>query len=327
MEDSPQPNSTISHYRIISRLGAGELGEVLLAEDTKLNRKVAIRVLPPESVTDKHSKKRVLKEARAIAKVDHPNICPIYEVDEENGQSFIVMQYVEGQNLSARSKSRPLLLRETLDVATQVANALAEAHGRGVIHRNLKPQNIILTEHGQVTVLDFGLTRATPEKTIQGSQSETSLLPPKAGSVVASVSYMSPEQVRGEELDGRSDIFSYGVLIYEILNGRPPFVAKGSEEIMLAILTRDPPPLLGIVSPQFERLVRRCLEKNLTTRFQTMDELVGALDQVKQEYDSGQMDTRIRDRDVSSAKSTTTQRRGSWRRRLSSLTRFLRISR
>jgi eukaryotic-like serine/threonine-protein kinase len=130
MENSPQPNSTISHYRIISSLGAGGMGEVFLAEDTKLDRKVAIRVLPSESVADKHSKKRLLKEARAIAKVDHPNICAIYEVGEENGQSFIVMQYIEGQNLSARIKSRPLLLKETLDVATQVANALAEAGWR-----------------------------------------------------------------------------------------------------------------------------------------------------------------------------------------------------
>jgi len=187
MEDSPQPNSTISHYRIISSLGAGGMGEVFLAEDTKHNRKVAIRVLPPESVTDKHSKKRLLKEARAIAKVDHPNICPIYEVGEENGQSFIVMQYVEGQNLSARSKSRPLLLKETLDVATQVANALLEAHGRGVIHRDIKPQNIILTEQEQVTVLDFGLARVTPEKTIEGSQEETGPLPTPAGGVVEPV--------------------------------------------------------------------------------------------------------------------------------------------
>ena len=237
------------------------------------------------------------------------------------------MQYVEGQNLSARSKSRPLLLKETLDVATQVANALLEAHGRGVIHRDIKPQNIILTEQGQVTVLDFGLARVTPEKTIEGSQAETGPLPTPAGGVVEPVAYMSPEQVRGEELDGRSDIFSYGVLIYEILNGWPPFVAKSSEEIKVAILTRDPAPLLGIVTPRFERLVRRCLDKNSTRRFQTMDELVVALEEVKQEYGSGQMDTRIRDRDASSAESTTKQRRGSWRRLLSSLTRFLRVRR
>jgi serine/threonine protein kinase len=327
MENSPQPNSIISHYRIISSLGAGGMGEVFLAEDSKLDRKVAIRVLPPESVADKHLKKRLLKEARAIARVDHPNICAIYEVGEENGKSFIVMQYVEGQNLSARIKSRPLLLKETLDVATQVANALAEAHGRGVIHRDIKPQNIILTEQGQVTVLDFGLARVTPEKAIPVRQAETGPLPTPAGGDIGPVAYMSPEQVRGEELDGRSDIFSYGALIYEILNGRPPFFAKSSEEIMLAILTRDPAPLLGIVTPQFERLLRRCLDKNSTRRFQTMDELVVALDHVKQEYGSGQMDTRIRDRDASSAKSTTTQRRGILRRLLSSLTRILRVRR
>ena len=327
MENSPQPNSTISHYRIIASLGAGGMGEVFLAEDTKLDRKVAIRVLPPESVADKHSKKRLLKEARAIAKVDHPNICAIYEVGEENDKSFIVMQYVEGQNLSARIKSRPLLLKETLDVATQVANALAEAHGRGVIHRDIKPQNIILTEHCQVTVLDFGLARVTSKKTIQGSHAETDSLSAQAGGVIGPVAYMSPEQVRGEELDVRSDdIFSYGALIYEILNGRPPFFAKTSEEIMLAILTRDPAPLLGIVTPRFERLLRRCLDKNSTRRFQTMDELVVALEQVMQEYDydSGHMDTRIRDRDASSAKSTMTQRSGIWRKLLGSVTRFLR---
>jgi serine/threonine protein kinase len=318
MKNSPQPNSTISHYRIISSLGAGGMGEVFLAEDTKLDRKVAIGVLPPESVADKHSKKRLLKEAHAIAKIDHPNICAIYEVGEENGNTFIVMQYVEGQNLSARIKGRPLLLKETFDVATQVANALAEAHGSGVIHRDIKPQNIILTEHCQVTVLDFGLARVTSEKTIPGSHPETDSLSAQARGVVGPVAYMSPEQVRGEELDVRSDIFSYGALIYEILNGRPPFFAKTSEETMLAILTRDPAPLLGIVTPRFERLLRRCLDKNLTRRFQTMDELVVALEQVSQEYDydSGHMDTRIRDRAASSAKSTTTQRRGIWRKLL-----------
>ena len=326
MENSPQPNSTISHYRIISSLGAGGIGEVFLAEDTKLDRRVAIRVLPPESVADKHSKKRLLKEAHAIAKIDHPNVCAIYEVGEENGKSFIVMQYVEGQNLSARIKSRPLLLKETLDVATQVANSLAEAHGHGVFHRDIKPQNIILTEHGQVTVLDFGLARVTPGKTFRCSQVESGSLSAQTGGVIGNVAYMSPEQVRGEELDGRSDIFSYGALIYEILNGRPPFFAKSSEETMLAILTRDPAPLLGIVTPRFERLLRRCLDKNSTRRFQTMDELVVALEQVSQEYDydSGHMDTRVRDRAASSAKSTTTQRRGIWRRLLQSVTRFLR---
>jgi serine/threonine protein kinase/Tfp pilus assembly protein PilF len=314
-------SGTISHYRIVKHLGAGGMGEVYLAEDTKLGRKVAIKLLPASAVADEQAKKRLLREARAAATLDHPNICTIHEVGEAEGQSFIVMQYVEGETLSASIKRQPLDVQAALIIAAQVAEALTEAHGHGIIHRDIKPQNIMLTARGQVKVLDFGLAKVMREKAITESEAETASWATEAGAIVGTVPYMSPEQVKGEELDGRSDIFSYGVMLYEMLSGQRPFEAKSSAEIISAILTREPPPLggqAGAVPAGLERLVRKCLEKEPSRRYQTMEELAVDLREVRRECDSGQVELSISDAVTASMGAGVIKRRVEWRNLLRS---------
>ena len=303
---------TIGRYEIRSKLGAGGMGEVYLAEDTQLGRGVAIKFLPPDAMSDERAKKRLIREARAAATLDHPHICSVYEVGEADGRSFIVMQYIEGETLDLKLKRKPEL-KESLSIASQIAEALAEAHTHGIIHRDIKPQNIMLTARGQVKVLDFGLAKVMRGKAISDSEAETATLLTQAGAIVGTVPYMSPEQVRAEELDGRSDIFSYGVVIYELISGRRPFDAKSSAEIISAILTQDAPPLRGIATNRFERLVRKCLEKEPAKRYQTMEELIVELEQVKRECESGQFDTLIKNGVVSRPRVTVARRHLNWR--------------
>src|SRR5438552_433849 len=221
-------SETISHYRILNKLGAGGMGEVYLAEDTKLDRKVAIKFLSAESATDLGAQKRLVREARAAAKLDHPSICSIYEVAEEDGRSFIVMQYIEGETLANRIQRTPMELIVSLDIATQIADGLAEAHSRGIIHRDIKPQNIVITPRGQAKVMDFGLAKVVPARSTAQSEAVTESLLTDPGAIVGTVPYMSPEQVRGEPIDARSDIFSFGAVLYEMLTGRRPFAAEGA---------------------------------------------------------------------------------------------------
>ena len=233
--------STVSKYRILAKLGRGGMGEVYLAEDEQLGRKVAIKFLPADVATDERAKQRLLREARTAATLDHPNICAIYEVGQEADHSFIVLQYIEGETLAARLKSQLPDLPEALAIAAQVADALNEAHTRGIIHRDIKPENIMLTARTQVKVLDFGLAKLMNDPSNIGADTATMLSVP--GMVMGTVPYMSPEQVRGEELDCRSDIFSFGIVLYELLSGRRPFEAKSTAELISAILTADPPPI------------------------------------------------------------------------------------
>src|SRR6202035_4104963 len=218
----------ISHYRIVEKLGRGGMGEVYLAEDKQLGRRVAIKVLPAEIATNQSARQRLLREAQTAATLDHPNICAIYEVGEEGGYSFIVLQYIEGETLAARLKRHLPDLREALAISAQVADALNEAHARGIIHRDIKPDNIMLTTRNQVKVLDFGLAKVLRDSSIMEADTATMLSIP--GMVMGTVPYMSPEQVRGEALDCRSDIFSFGTVLYELLSGRRPFEAKSSAE-------------------------------------------------------------------------------------------------
>jgi len=282
---------TISHYRIIEKLGGGGMGVVYLAEDTRLDRKVAIKFLPAEVATDERAKQRLLREAKTAATLDHPNICSIYEVGEEDSHSFIILQYIEGETLAARLKRHLPDLREALAIATQVADALNEAHGRGIIHRDIKPENIMLTTRNQVKVLDFGLAKVVRDSSVMGADTASMLSIP--GMVMGTVPYMSPEQVRGEELDSRSDIFSFGTVLYELLSGRRPFEAKSSAEVISAILTTQPPPIsrssLGHSGSGEEQLIRKCLEKDAALRYQTMGDLIPDLQQIRREYETGQV--------------------------------------
>src|SRR5262245_17566315 len=274
----------ISHYKIVSQLGAGGIGEVYLAEDLKLARKITIKFLPPELMSNEETRKRLLREARAAAALDHPNICTIHEVGDEAGRSFIVMQYIEGETLAKRIKRERLNLSEALDIAIQVVEALQEAHRRGIIHRDIKPQNLMLTARGQVKVLDFGLAKVVRERVLASEEADTSSLMSTPGAIVGTVLHMSPEQARGERLDVRSDIFSFGTTLYEMLSGRRPFEAKSTAEIIAAILTREAAPLEQASAPEeLRRIVQRCLEKDPDRRYQTMQEVVVDLENARRE--------------------------------------------
>src|SRR3989454_8650121 len=279
--------SRLGHYEIKSRLGAGGMGEVYLAEDMRLGRRVAIKILPAETISDEHARKRLVREARAAATLDHPHICSVYEVGEANGRSFIAMQYIEGETLDLKLKQKPLELKESLAIASQIADALAEAHAHGIIHRDIKPSNIIITARGQAKVMDFGLARV-----IAGaveSEAETQSLLTTPGTILGTVPYMSPEQVRDEVLDGRSDIFSFGVVLYEMLSGHQPFAAESPAATLSAILTRDPLPLARYsdgVPTELERIVRKCLGKDRERRYQTIRDVAIDLENVRRECDA-----------------------------------------
>jgi eukaryotic-like serine/threonine-protein kinase len=282
--------STVSKYRILAKLGRGGMGEVYLAEDEQLGRKVAIKFLPADVATDERAKQRQIREARTAATLDHPNICSIYEVGQDAEHSFIVLQYIEGETLAARLKSQLPDLPEALAIAAQVADALNEAHARGIIHRDIKPENIMLTARAQVKVLDFGLAKLMNDS---GDTGGTATMLSVPGMVMGTVPYMSPEQVRGEELDCRSDIFSFGIVLYELLSGRRPFEAKSTAEIMSAILTANPPPIErpspGHTDGAAERLIRKCLEKDPSLRYQTMGDLIPDLQQIRRDSETGQV--------------------------------------
>ena len=280
----------ISHYTILKKLGAGGMGEVYLAEDSKLNRKVAIKLLLAESAADDNARRRLLREARAAASLDHPNICTIHEVGEDDGRGFIVMQYIEGETLAARIARQPLDVNEALDAAIQTADALAAAHSLGIIHRDIKPQNIMLTGRGRIKMLDFGLAKVVAERGVLHSEVETQSLLTESGMIIGTLPYMSPEQVKGESLDARSDIFSFGALLYEMLSGHQPFAARTGAETISAILMSNPPSLSSHsdrVPAGLDQIVRRCLEKNCEQRYQAAAAVAADLESVRRNCESG----------------------------------------
>jgi serine/threonine-protein kinase len=266
----------IGYYTITEKLGKGGMGEVYLAEDTRLNRKVAIKLIPEELEANEQARKRLVREARAVATLDHPNICSIYEVISCEGANFIVMQYVEGETVSERSFRKRFDVDECLQIGIQVADALSEAHSHRIIHRDLKPQNIMITARGHVKLLDFGLAKMYSRKLSSDSIAATQSLLSEPWMVVGTIAYMSPEQVRGEEVDGRSDIFSLGVVLYELLTGRRPFSNGSTAAIVSEILTREPPPLARYVddAPQeLQRIISKALCKAVDGRYQTAKDL------------------------------------------------------
>ncbi len=274
---------TLSHYRVLSRLGAGGMGEVLLAEDTRLGRKVAVKLLAERWASDAAARRRFLREARAAACLDHPNICAIYEVGSDGDRDFIVMPYLEGETLADRLRRAALELPEVLSLGVQVADALAEAHAHQIVHRDVKPQNILITPRGQAKVLDFGLAKVVPAASAASAadgEAETLSLLSRPGALLGTVAYMSPEQARGEALDERSDIFSFGVVLYEMASGRHPFAARSTAETLSAILTREPPALAGRAGELPEQLawiVGKALRKDRDERYQTLKGLLADL--------------------------------------------------
>jgi tetratricopeptide (TPR) repeat protein len=248
----------LGHYNILSRLGAGGMGEVYLGADTRLDRRVAIKVLSPDSGDDQDAHHRLLREARIVASIDHPNVCTIYEVGQEANRSYIVMQYVEGMTLLERMRSGPIPLTETLDIGRQITAALEEAHQHGIVHSDIKPGNIMIGPSGVVKVVDFGVAK---RRTTGMDASVTTIATVGAGA--GTIPYMSPEQLREERLDGRSDLFSLGVVLYEIVAGTRPFDRMTAAATITAILTDDPTPVDGPLAP----VIARALKKVTSRRY------------------------------------------------------------
>jgi eukaryotic-like serine/threonine-protein kinase len=265
-------------YEILSPIGAGGMGEVYRARDTRLHRQVAIKILPSGSVADPDFRERFDREARAVAALSHPNIVAIYDVGTHDGAPYAAIELLEGDTLRSRIGTSPLPLRTALDYAVQIARGLAAAHGRGVVHRDLKPDNIFVTPDHQLKILDFGLaTQATAEP----SDDPTRLAQTERGTVLGTVGYMSPEQARGERADERSDIFSFGCVLYEMVSARRAFSGDSRIETLHAILKESPPDLAAYgrsIPPAFERLIMHCLEKAPESRFQNARDLVFALE-------------------------------------------------
>jgi serine/threonine protein kinase/Tol biopolymer transport system component len=284
---------TISHYRILEKLGGGGMGVVYKAEDTKLGRTIALKVLPPERVADPNRKRRFIQEARAASALNHPNIITIYDIDEAEGVHFIAMEYVAGKTLERLITRHGLGLNEALKYAVQMAAALAKAHSAGIVHRDLKPTNVMVTDDGLVKVLDFGLAKLT-EAVPTGEAETVATVGPttEEGTIVGTVGYMSPEQAEGKPVDARSDIFSFGSVLYEMLTGERAFRGETRVSTIAAILREEPKPLSQVAEGlprELERLVKRCLRKDPAQRFQHMDDLNVALMELKQESDSGEL--------------------------------------
>lgn len=294
---------SIAHYRIIKKLGAGGMGDVYLALDTKLDRKVAIKVLRSDWLEEEHLKKRLIREAQAAAKLDHPNICAIYDVNEAGPFTFIVMQYIEGEALAAKMEHEPLTLTTTLAMVEQAAEGLAEAHAHGIVHRDIKPQNMLVTPRGQLKILDFGLAKQMRSSDEVDNEAATATLLSKPGLVVGTMPYMSPEQVQGEPLEPSSDIFSLGVTLYEMLAGKHPFKDKSAAMTMSRILRDDPIPteqFQAQVSPELQAVLNRMLCKDKAGRYQTAHDLIADLKQLPNQTPAGRIRTdSSRTKDVS----------------------------
>jgi Tol biopolymer transport system component len=275
-------NTTLSHYRIERKLGAGGMGEVYRAKDTRLDREVAIKVLPADFAKDADRLRRFEQEARATSALNHPNILTIYDIGTHEGAPFIVAELLEGEELRAQLDGGALPVRRCIEYAQQITAGLSAAHEKGVVHRDLKPENLFVTQDGRVKILDFGLAKLKPQQLTGGvdSNAPTKLPLTDPGVVMGTVGYMSPEQVRGGDADHRSDIFSFGIILFEMLSGQRPFQGESLAETMAAIVKEDVPELgetNAKISPQLEKIVRRCLEKRPESRFQSASDLGFAL--------------------------------------------------
>src|SRR6266849_1765245 len=296
MSEPISPNTKIAQYTIVSKIGEGGMGEVYRARDTKLGREVAIKVLPASLSENTDRLNRFEQEAQAAGALNHPNILVIFHIGTHEGAPYIVSELLEGETLRERMAGTALPQRKAIDYALQIAHGLAAAHEKGIVHRDIKPDNIFITDDGRVKILDFGLAKLT-SATDGTSQTEvpTRKVNTDPGTVMGTMGYMSPEQLKGQPADHRSDIFSFGAILYEMLSGKRAFRGDSMAETMSAILREDPPDLSETnktVSPALERVVRHCLEKNPAERFHSAPDLAFAIENLSgSPTSSGQMAT------------------------------------
>src|SRR5579864_6598220 len=276
------PGATLGPYSVIGLLGKGGMGEVYRARDKRLNREVAIKVLRAEISSDQSSRLRLEREARSLSSLSHPNICAIFDVGHESGIDYLVMEYLEGITLANRIRRNPLPLAEALQYGIEIAAALENAHHRGIVHRDLKPGNIMLTKSG-VKVLDFGLA-TRPTSSADGTDTPTIDEPlTRLGAIVGTIQYMAPEQLEGKEADAQSDIFALGIILYEMLTGRSPFVGEGQLSAITSIMTLDPPPISRVnaaVPTALDRVISVCLAKKPEQRWESARDIKLQLQQI-----------------------------------------------